>query len=284
MTTTVPRLVDGDALGPAGVDGHLAEALVVGVGHGDVVGTRAGSRCSSQKVSGRPQVRSTNWSTHDEVARADVLVQRARRARPEDGADAGLAHDVEVGPVVDAVRRMAVVGAVAGEERDPAVADGADEQGARRLAVRACRGGPPRCRRGTRRSRCRRRRRCRRWRRPRHALSPTWTCGTRRGRRRFESVAGLSSLLTESLVVELSRTSTSRTSRWSLELEDEPDDVALLRTTGVGLVEARALEADADVAVHLLEPALALGAGLEGSSVKDWTTSSSWPHSLQRYW
>ena len=72
----------------------------------------------------------------DELTGMDVRLQRARRARRDDRAHTELVHRPDVGPVGDAVRRELVPASVAREERDPAIADGADRDRSGRRAVR----------------------------------------------------------------------------------------------------------------------------------------------------
>lgn len=79
---------------------------------------------------------------HHEVARADLLLQRADGGEGDDGAHAEVAQGGDVGLVLDLVRRVLVVEAVAREEGDGHGLAGAgrvvlqDADGRRRLAPR----------------------------------------------------------------------------------------------------------------------------------------------------
>ena len=72
---------------------------------------------------------------HHDVPGGHLRPQRSRSARSEDRPHAGPAHHVDVRPEVDPVRRVPVVGAVAGQERHPAVGHRPHHQGTGRVAV-----------------------------------------------------------------------------------------------------------------------------------------------------
>src|SRR4051794_37830660 len=71
-----------------------------------------------------------------EIARFDVRLEAAGGVWPQNPGHADRGERPDVGAIVDLVGRVAVAGAMPGQERHPLALVGADRQGAARRAVR----------------------------------------------------------------------------------------------------------------------------------------------------
>ena len=130
MTTTVPRSWTSIPWSRIVAIVSAAQDRVVDVGRGEVGHDRA--VVERVGAAARPV---DELVAHDEVARLDVRLERAGRARRDDGLHAERAHRPDIGPVVDPVRRDRVAPTVARQEGDPAAGDVGQEERVRRRAV-----------------------------------------------------------------------------------------------------------------------------------------------------